>query len=193
MDIYELSNKSNVSIRTLRKIEKFGVLNIQKSKNPIIDEMKKNLNHGNRLTAVQQLHLVKNPKDAKLLLRWEDEVQVYLDALGDVMREKMPWDISANAAFAASRDMEAADNLAQWFCNFIDRNPAFANGANRNHAYLAVRMLADIPDHLLHLTAPVVSQAMWNCRRTKRMAGYWHIDPKTRRTLYHRPAGVLDL
>lgn len=193
MDVYELSDKSGVSIRTLRKIEKFGVLNLQKSKNPVIDKIKKNLKHGNRLTAEQQFHLVKNPKDAKLLLRWEDEVQDCLNGLGDVMREKMPWEISANAAFAASKDMAAADRLAKWFCNFIDRNPAFADGRSHDHAYMVVRMLADIPDNLLHLTAPVVAQAMWNTRRTKRMAGYWHIDPKTRRTRYHRPTGSFDL
>lgn len=193
MDIYDISNRTGVSIRTLKKLEKFGVLDAEKSRNPAIQKIKHNLKRGNPLTAAQQFHLVKNPKDMKYLQDWEIAVQMCLDDLGDVMHEKMPWDISVNAGLAGKKDMEAADLLAQWFCNFIDRNPAFADGASRNHAYLAVRMLADIPEKFLYLTLPLVAQAMWNCRRTKRMAGYWHIDAKTRRTLYHRKAQDFDL
>lgn len=193
MDIYDISNKSGVSIRTLKKLEKFGVLNVQKSQNPTIQRIKGNLKRGNPLTAEQQFHLVKNPKDLKLLLNWEFQIQAELDELGNVMQEKMPWEISVNAAFAGKRDMGAADLLAKWFCDFIDRNPAFSDGANRNHTYMAVRMLADIPDKYLHHTLPLIAQVMWNCRRTKRMVGYWHIDPKTRRTLYHRKANRFDL
>lgn len=192
MDIYDISEKTGVAVRTLRKIDKCGYLKVIKSKNPIIDQMKENLRKGNRLTAIQQLHLVQNPKDVKLLARWEFEATEILAKLGNVSQEAMPWQIAHNADLAASKNKEAADKLAHWFCNFIDGNPAFANGASCDHAYLVVRMLFDVPEHHLEHLAKIAQRAMWNCRGTKRMAGYYHTDSK-RRTRYHRPTKMLDL
>lgn len=193
MDIYDLADKSGVSLRTLKKLEKLGALNLPKPKKPIIQKIKHNLKRGNPLTAEHLLHLVKNPEDVKLFRAWEYIIQDYLEELGDAMQEKMPWHISAESSFAGNRDMEAAEKLAKWFCRFIDSSPAFADGASCNHAYLAVRMLADIPDNLLYQSLPVAARAMLNCRKTKTMAGYWHTDPKTRRTRYHRKALTFDL
>lgn len=192
MDIYETHIKSGVSLKKLKDLEKLGVLNVQRSKNPLIDKMKMNLNKGNRLSAEQQLHLLKNPNDAKLLLRWEYEVSACLKALGDVEKEKMPWPIAAKIDLAAAKHNDAVQYLAEWLCNFIDENPAFANGASRDYAYLAVRIFADVPDLHLKLIISRAFAAIWNCRKTKRMTGYWHLDTK-RRVRYHRPAKYHNL
>lgn len=192
MNIYDIAEATGLSLRTLRKIDAYGFLIVEKSENPIVDDIMKNLHKGNRLTASQLLHLVKCPKDVKLLDRWKYDVRKYLDILGDPMQEKMPWSIAVSASLANNGDKDSKDKLAHWFCNFIDMNPAFENGASCDYAFLVVRMLADVPEiHLAHL-AKIARTVMRNCRRGQRMVGYYHTDPK-RHLRFHRCKKDFDL
>lgn len=193
MNIYQIAEQTGVSLRILKKLEKLGYLNVSETENPTVEKIRQNLRRRNPLSAEQQLYLLKNPSAMEFLEDWDYVIEDYLNLLGNVIEERMPWRTAASIVSSGDNDKEATGRVAAWICDFIDQNSAFAKGATCEHTYLAVRMLADIPDNLLHMSVTTIRQAMKNCRRTKIMKGYWHTDPVKKRTIYHRPTMMFDL
>jgi hypothetical protein len=183
--IYEISQASGLSLRTLRKLEKLGALNVTKSSDPITDAARENLKKGNKLTALQQLHLLRNPAARDTLQQWDLEIDVILNRLGDVIGEAIPWTISNAIELAARREPAAIEKISGAILNLINLSDAFDKGRAQDHAFIAVRLLADVPAHSLESLAKRLQSCLWQCRRSA-LSDCWRLNDKGQ-TEYFRP------
>lgn len=193
--IYELAKASGLSLRTLRKLEKLGALNASKSSDPITDAARENLKKGNKLTALQQLHLLRNPSARDTLQQWDLEIDAILKRLGDAIGEAIPWNISNAIELAARREPAAIEKISEAILNLIQFSDAFDKGRTQDHAFIAVRLLADVPAHSLESLAKRVQACLWQCRRSA-LVDAWRLNDRGQ-TEYFRPVkkalAILDL
>lgn len=191
MDIHEIHTASGVGVRTLRKLEKMGVLRVTKaSGHAELSKIQAALRRGNPLTAYQLMTLYRTPGmisdvgDAKAQMRAETLVE----ALGDIKREACPFVISANIPGAAAKEPDALAELASWIARHIDAH-ADDYGRGKPYAYLAARLLYEIPENLIGQNYPVLPQALLQIRKHKLMIGYSFTNDEGK-TIYRLP---LDL
>ena len=159
-DILKISEITGLSLRTLKRLDKHGFLKVTKSEDPIADSIRLNLKKGNRLTALQQLHLLRNPAARDTLGQWSEEIRATLRDLGDALNSGAPWTVSSRIDLAARRDKNAIEKVTSWLVDFIRCDPGFDNGVTHDHAYLAVRLLANVPEHQLELLARKVTSCL---------------------------------
>jgi hypothetical protein len=182
--IFEISTQLDISLRTLRKLEKAGYLKATKSADPISDAARDNLKKGNRLTALQQLHLLRNPEARESLTQWEYDIDATLEALGNVDADSAPWDVSSAIELAARRDVDAINKISNWLISFIQVSEYFDKDKTRDHAFIAVRLLANVPSHSLEDLAKRAQACLWQVRRAR--PDYWQLNDKGQ-TVYFRP------
>lgn len=182
--IYEISNETGLSLRTLRTLEKKGYLKASKSADPIGDAARDNLKKGNRLTALQQLHLLRDPGARDRLEKWSFEIDAQLDHLGDALADAAPWDIASAIELAARREQGAIDKISNWLLSFIQVSEYFDKDKTRDHAFIAVRLLANVPEHSLVDLSKKVQACLWQVRRAH--PEIWTLAPDGR-TVYFRP------
>jgi hypothetical protein len=183
--IFEISERSGLSVRTLNKLDKLGYLNATKSAEPITDAARANLKKGNKLTALQQLYLLRNDKARASLNQWQFEIDAQLDKLGDAIAEAVPWSISNAIELAARREAQAVDKIAQALFGFIQLSEHFDRGKIQDHAFIAVRLLADVPEHSLVNLSKKVQACLWQCRRSATLSDCWRLNEKGE-TVYFR-------
>lgn len=184
--IYEISTQLDISLRTLRKLDKAGYLKATKSADPITDSARDNLKKGNRLTALQQLHLLRNAEARESLTQWEYDIDATLEALGNVDADSAPWDVSSAIELAARREPGAIDKISNWLFNLIQVSESFDKGAMHHHAFIAVRLLAEIPEHSLVDLSKKAQACLWQCRRSAKLSECWKLNDKGE-TVYFRP------
>lgn len=185
-DIHKIAEITGLSVRTLKRLDKHGFLKVTKSADPIADAIRLNLKKGNRLTALQQYHLLKNPKLRDTLDQWDYEIDEVLRALGDALDNGAPWLISSAIDLASRKDKPAIEKIALWLVGMIQSDAGFDDGATHDHAYLAVRLIANVPEHQLETLAGKITACMWQCRNHEAMREFWRVDDDGR-TLYFRP------
>jgi hypothetical protein len=194
--IYEIAKASGLSLRTLRKLEKIGALNATKSSDPITDAARENLKKGNKLTALQQLHLLRNPAARDTLQQWDLEIDAILKRLGDAISEAIPWSVSNAIELCARREPEAIDKIASAIRNLIQLSDAFDKGQSQDHAFIAVRLLAGVPDHSLDSLAKRAQACLWNCRRSPILSDCWRLNERGQTEYFRptkKPVAILDL
>jgi len=184
-DIYKIAQLSGLSLRTLKKLDKLGFLKATKASDPIADAIRLNMQKGNGLSALQQFHLLKYPKVRQSLTQWEFEISETLDKLGDALASGAPWQVSSAIELAARKDAAAVTKLVNWLCSFIMCDHGFDNRAKHDHAYLAVRLLANVPDHQIDGLSRKVTAAVWQCRAHPDFQPFWFIEDG--KTVYQRP------
>lgn len=186
-DIHKISELTGLSVRTLRKVEKAGFLKVTKSADPITDAARGNLRKGNRLTVLQQLHLARD-KDARASLApFEYGISATLGKLGDFENEAAPWTLAAKISLAARKDKDAIAEIAVWISGLLT---SWTSGAV-DHAYIGVRLLANVPEHHLAAVSDQLRGAMWEARKHPALAGAWRVN-ENGVTEYFRPI-PLDL
>lgn len=176
--IYEISQALDISLRTLRKLDKAGFLKATQSADPISDAARANLKKGNKLTALQQLHLLRNPAARDSLSQYEFEIDAQLDRLGEALTDAAPWDISSAIELAARREPGAIDKISNWLFSFIQVSEYFDKGATHDHAFIAVRLLAEVPEHSLVDLSKKVQACLWQCRRGAQLSNCWKLNDK---------------
>lgn len=184
-DIHKIAEITGLSVRALRRLDKHGFLKVTKSTDPVADAIRANLKKGNRLTALQQYHLLKNPKLRETLDQWDYEIDQILREQGDALDNGAPWSISSAIDLASRKDKSAVEKIARWLAEFIQRDSGFDNCVARDHAYLAVRLLANIPEHQLDFLAGKIPACIWQCRNHEIMREFWRVEDG--RTIYFRP------
>lgn len=188
VDIYHIHNKTGISLRTLKRLDKHGWLKIDDPANPEKVKIEFSLRKNNPLTAQSALMLWKNPDWADELGAMSREANLVLKSLGDVEAEKMPWSIAAQLLDASDRIPEAVESMARWLRQHIDASPAYA-GEGQGYSFVAVRVLADIPDHLLAGNLRALPSAISWMRKHPVMEGYSFTNEK-KRAIFRKP---LDL
>lgn len=190
MDIYEISNRSGVSLRVLRKLEKLGVLLVSRPDNPEIEKMQYDLRKGNALTTLQLCALIEDDSLSAYLGDYAGKALEQVKALGNVDKEKASAAIVALVDRAAKDDPAAVLGLVEWMQSTIP------SAGDCNHHYLAVRLLLGAGKSLRAYVAGRVPRAFLNCRNTPEFASWFVVRQIKSRsiTLYHRPANYsLDL
>ena len=192
-DIYKIQEITKVSLKTLRKIEKHGFLKVTKTGNPTLEAIRANLKKGNRVTALQQLHLLKNDDWRKSLSAWEIELDELLANLGDVAEHSAPWQgVASQIDLASKKDPHAIQRIADWMKSVISFDPGFDNGAAHDHAYMAVRLAYNVPEHAMEHISEKLTSCFWQCRRHEFLHRRWRINDKGQ-TEYFRPKKEFDL
>lgn len=190
MDIYGISNRSGLSLRSLRKLEQLAVLKTTPPDNPVIEPMRYNIRKGHSLTALQLAALVEDPD-----LLWElgdhsEKTQARIDGLGDCQGSKAPMPIVLAVEGAAKDKAEAIELLCDWLRSIIPPvGPV-------THYFVAVRLLLGVVPNLRKYVASRIPQALLNCRNAESFAGWSSKEPDNRGrnvTRYHRPADDYDL
>jgi hypothetical protein len=185
MNIYDLAKASNISIKSLRRLQKLGVLQVKPCNYPEIEDIKEKYKASRPLNLLQCLYILKHPETHHLLNT--DYVKSILSNLGDVKNESASWSIASQIDLTAKKNIEAIEIVSEWISNLILTNKAFDKGKTRRHHFIAARLLYNVPNHLLDLKASKINICMYHCRA--KLPSFWRVTSKS--TVYFRPQ--LDL
>lgn len=185
MNIFEISDKSGISVKRLRVLDKLGVLRHDAS-TTILDEMRSTFREGNKLNVAHLVHLIENRAGLLELGKYADKARAHLDELGDVTSQVAPREVAAQILEAFEKQPDAVATMVEWCKSII---PARDVG----HAYIGVRLLLGVPEASRKFEAPRLQRVMMNCRDHPAFAGWWRKEKAVsrNRTIYRKLA--LDL
>lgn len=182
MNIFEYSERYNISLAKARRQMKDGVLRIDETTSEGIIAIRHHLSRGHPLTAAQLVELVDNAGAVMDLGRYASLAEKQVAALGNVRSEAAPKLVAAYVTDAAKGDKEAVAALIAWLKDVIPAKPV-------EHNYLAVRLLLGLAPNIRRYDIPRVPRALHECRKSEDFAGWWQTVPKRSRnvTIYQRP------
>lgn len=188
MNIFEIHEKSGVSLRALRKLEKLGVLRLE-SVDPMVERMAYMLGKSQQLPVDALAALVEDPGLLLELGRYAGEAEFQVSSLGKVDRDKAPADVAAEIEQAAKGDDAAVEKIAHWLQTIIPKDCAVG------HHFVAVRLLLGVPGTLRKYAYSRLARALLNVRRHKSFEGWSSYDTSGhhKASRYHRPSGNFDL
>ena len=182
MDIHQISETSGVSIRKLRKLDKMGVLKLDKE-NEDLSKIRFYISKGQSIPALQLLYLVENPDDIFELGNAAGEAQSQVDALAIGEDSAAPVDVCSVIDLAAARDRpDEVERLCDWLLGILPADPV-------PYSFIAVRVLLGASLSTRALIAARLPKALLNVRALPRFAaGSKVIKIKGRNaTLYQKP------
>lgn len=184
MNIHEIRDKSGVSLRALRKLEKLGVLKTE-SVDPMTEKIIYMLSKSQRLPVDALVALVEAPDLMLELGRYAGEAEYQVSSLGKVERDKAPADVAAEIEMAAKGDDAACEKLAYWLQTVIPKDCAVG------HHFVAVRLLLGAPPSLRSYYYSRLPRALLNVRRHPGFAGWssYTATGKGKLSQYHAPKG----
>ena len=189
-DIYEISDKYNLSIRKLRKMEKAGILRTTESENPELSKILYNLRKGNKLNAIQCAALIDDTNLIFDLGKYDLAIRQQLGELGSASSEAAPSHIVMKIDMAAKDHPEQVEELEAWM------KDAIPTGREVSHHYLAVRILLGAKASMRPYIAKWIPRAFLNVRNKDSFSN-WYSLRKTRfsrnATFYFRPKSGYDL
>lgn len=187
MNIFEISDKSGISVKRLRVLDKLGVLRHDAS-TTIVDEMRSTFREGNKLNVAQLVHLVENPAGLLELGRYAEKARAQLEAAKDVAGQvnAAPLEVASQILEAFENQADACEALIAWAKTVIPPHPV-------GHSYLATRLLLGVPEGSRKHDAARLHRALMNCRARPSFAGWWRKEKSVSRnkTIYEKIA--LDL
>lgn len=179
MDIFELSRRSYVGLKTLRKIEKFGALIVDEP-DPVLAPIKHYISRNKALTSEHMAALIERPELVEALEQHAPLAQSLIAELGAV--EPAPAEVGWAILGAAANDPVDVATIVDWARSVL---PARDVG----HHWLAVRLLLAIEPAARPKEAKRLRRVMLNVRRSEAFAGWWRVVDGA--TFYRAP--VLDL
>lgn len=192
MTLYEFCEKYHISLRKARRMDKDGVLRLNREENEAAAEMRLYLSRGQTLPAHHLMNLVEEPSLLLDLGRYAEKAEQQVSELGDVKNGAAPKEVTAYVWEAASPGSDAhaqgVDILIQWMKGIISAKPV-------PHSYIAVRLLLGIPASIRKFEIRRIPRAMLNCRQHPDFKDWWRVVTTRARTmtLYQRPETVFDL
>lgn len=189
-NIYEIYNKSDVSLRTLKKLDRLGFLKSDEIENPEIAKMICALQKGNRLSVAHRVMLIDEPPLLFKLGKYARHAKEQLDELGDAKGEAAKPAISFVIDQASRDQLNEVAALGKWMKRIIPADQEVS------HHYVAVRALLGVsPDSRNHI-AGQINRAFLNVRNSPDFVGWFTLKP-TRHgnnvSFYHRPRLAFDL
>lgn len=193
MNIYQLSLKSEIPLKALRRLEKLGVLKVDAGN----EELEKLIFHmrGNQILSVAQLlRLIEQPDLLAEMRAWKPRyakrAREQIAALGDMSSSLAPRDVTAAVVGAARGEDDESLVIAEWLKTVLPAVPV-------GHAWVAVRLLLPLNEFMRGNVAPSVNIALMNMRKLPELRGWWRSDKIGTRSViqYWRPASLdrLDL
>lgn len=190
MNIYQISNKSGLSLTALRKLEKLGVLKVGKDAGAI-EQLHFYMARNKFFTAPQIMQLLDEPglidELGFISKLYQQRAIDQLGALGDVQGSTAPAYVTAALADAAAGDMGAAAMISIWLKTVLPVEPVY-------HPWIAARLLLPLNEFLRTQNAPKINLALAYVRKLPEFAAYWHpAKPGSRGTVEYHKSKVLDL
>lgn len=185
MNIYEMSQRTNISVSKLKKLQRLDVLKVD-PENPVAALLRFHLARNQQLTAAHTLALLAAPEILDQLGKYTDRAKAQLAAIGSVTAA--PRNVTA-AIFEAGRgDAGEAETLAAWLRDVLPREAV-------PYHWVAVRLLYGLPDTLKKQYAKRLNIALANVRKLESFAGYWTPEEigVRNKIIYHQPKLALDL
>lgn len=174
MNIYEVAAQFKISVSKLRKLDKAGLLRLDKA-HPLTDAMRFYLSKGKPLTVPHLVALVESPA---LIEELGDKAGAALAQVAILNAPTAaPLEIVAEIDQAARGDSDAVGRLIPWIKATIVAAAAQGHPIV-NHHYLAVRLALGSPASLREYNTARIPRALLNCRRHPGMAGWWRVVPK---------------
>lgn len=187
MNIFEISEKSKISVKKLRVLDKLGVLRHDASATEL-DGMRNTFREGNQLNVAQLVYLVENPAGLLELGRYAEKARAQMESIRDVAGQvkAAPPEISAQILEAFEKEPKAIAAIVEWCKSILPAEPV-------GHSYIAVRLLLGVPENVRRFDIPRLQRVMMNCRDHPNFAGWWRREKlvSRNRTVYQKLA--LDL
>jgi len=184
MNIHELHEKSGVSLRTLRKIEKLLKGRPIGASDPVVDAIKSQTNRTRPLSVAQYMALIDKPELIDALGNRAERIEQELETIGDAIGQAAPREVTLRLQDAAKLNPEAVAIIAQWMQSAIPEQGCVP------YAYLALRLIYGVPENLRRNALPLVPRAIQAAKQHEALAGHWRFAEKA--TIYFRPT-ILDL
>jgi len=170
MDIYTLARKARVPLKTLRRIEKFGALKVDKESEQI-SQLLFHMRGNMKFTLPMLLWLIDDPalidELGYISGTYAKRAEAQLRTLGDVKATGAPIDVTAEIQEASKGNADAALVLAQWLMNVLPDERTVS------YHWIAARLLSPLNAFLREQNAPWITLALLNVRRLPEFAGYW--------------------
>lgn len=174
MNIYEVAAQFKISVSKLRKMDKAGILKLDKS-HPLTDSMRFYLGKGQPLTVAQLVALVEDPTIIEQLGEKAGVALAQVAALN--APTAAPLETVAEIDQASRGDTDAIGRLIPYLKTQI-LLAASQGHSVINHHYLAVRLVLGSPASLRDYNAARIARALLNCRRHPGFAGWWRVVPR---------------
>lgn len=168
MNIHEMSNRTGVSLSTLRKLDRLGVLKVD-AESDAAAAIRFHLTRNQQMTAAQFLAVLDDRTLISELGRYSARCQAQLDGLGAVEATLAPKSVTAEIPQAARGDDDAALVIAEWLMSILPADPV-------PHAWPAVRLLMPLNEFLREQYAPLINLALLNVRRLPEFALCWRSE-----------------
>jgi hypothetical protein len=189
MNVFDFAIRYNISRDKARRIKKDNPRWFTDSGDDDFLLMLQNwMRSGKQLTAKHLLKFCDNPDLIYALGNYSLKAEWQFDALGDAVKEAAPANIASGIGSAAQNDDYATAAIATWAKTVIPSEPV-------GHAWLAVRLLLGLPEHLREHETARIGRALINCRARPDFVGWWRTEKiKSRNvTIYQRPKQPFDL
>jgi hypothetical protein len=150
MNIFEFCRKYSISRDKARRIKRDNPRWFSSGEDDdFILSVQDWMRNGNRLTVKHLLKLCDNTDLIYALGNYSLKAEKQFDALGDAAKEAAPRNIAVGIGLAAQNDDDATAAIAAWIKSVLPSEPV-------GHAWLAVRLLLGLPEHLReHETARI--------------------------------------
>lgn len=172
MNIYELSKKSRVPLKSLRKLDELRALKID-AENDKMSKLVFHMAKNQRYTLPMLLWFLDDPgllEDIGIeSRRYQQRATVQLGELGDIAATSAPKHVTAEIREAGKGDDDAALVIANWLRLILPVEPV-------GHQWVAARLLAPLDEFLREQSAPMISLALLNVRRLPEFAGFWESE-----------------
>lgn len=174
MNIYEVAAQFKISVAKLRKLDKAGLLRLDKA-DPIIDAIRFYLGKGQPLSVAQLVYLVENPAAIEHV---GDKASVAMTQVAMLNAPTAaPFEVAAEIDQAARGDDDAICKIIPWLKTTILTAKSQGHGVVGHH-YLAVRLALGCPAGLREYNMARIPRALLNCRRHPGFAGWWRVGAK---------------
>jgi hypothetical protein len=169
MNIYEFTKKAGLTLKAARKIEKLGVLKLDKENDRVAElvfHMRGNMTFNLRML----LWFLDDPALIEELgyasERYAKRARAQLESLGDIKATAAPAEVTAEIRQAGKGDDDAALVIAQWLIGVLPAQPV-------PYHWIAARLLAPLNEFMREQNSPMLTLALLGVRKLPEFAGYW--------------------
>jgi len=170
MNVFELSNKTRISVKSLRKLQELKLLKLDpdppSDEHPNAPQMRFILMRQGQLSVPYLLTLITKPDTLYDLRKYETRARAQISALGDYQATLAPKEVTAVIDRAAGAEPDAALILAQWLGDVLPAEPV-------GHHWVAVRLLLPLPEFQREKAMSLVSLALMHMRKLDAFRPYW--------------------
>lgn len=192
MNIFEISAKSGIPLKSLRKLERMNINFGKLDSEPDIffhaAKIRFTLMRKGQLTVEQLFQLLDDPAIYDELKKYQGAARTQVAALGDVKATPAPREVTAAIDAAAGGDVDAAHALAGWLMGILPASPV-------GHHWVACRILFPLNAFMREQMAPRISLALMHMRKVEEFAPYWASIKAAngRNSIFYSQPKTLDL